>query len=141
MGFPLYDTCLFSLAVFNILSLCLISISLISMCLGVFILRFILYGTLCASWAWLTISFSMLRKFSTVISWKFFLILFLFLFSCNPYNSNVGAFDIVPEVSETILSSFHSFYFIPLFSSYFHHLIFQLMDLFLSFRYAATDCF
>ena len=72
MGFPLYDTCLFSLAVFNILSLCLISISLISMCLGVFILRFILYGTLCASWAWLTISFSMLRKFSAAISSKIF---------------------------------------------------------------------
>ena len=37
--------------------------------------------------------------------------LFLFFF-WDPYNSNVGAFDIVPAVSETILSSFHSFYFI-----------------------------
>ena len=48
----------------------------------------------------------------------------------SPYNSNVGAFDIVPEVSETILSSFHSFYFILLFRSYFHHFIFQLTDSF-----------
>jgi len=39
-------------------------------------------------------------------------------------------FDIVPEVSETILSSSHSFYFILLFKSYFHHFIFQLTDLF-----------
>ena len=30
-------------------------------------------------------------------------------FFWDPYNSNVGAFDVVPEVSETILTSFHSF--------------------------------
>ena len=41
---------------------------------------------------------------------KNFLIPFLFLFFFgDPYNSNVGAFDIVPDVSETVLSSFHSF--------------------------------
>ena len=50
MGFPLYITCCFSLAAFNILSLCLILVSLISMCLGVFLLGLILYGTLSASW-------------------------------------------------------------------------------------------
>ena len=44
MGFPLIVTCCFSLAAFNIL--CLIFVSLISMCLGVFLLGFILYGTL-----------------------------------------------------------------------------------------------
>ena len=50
MGFPLYVTCCFSLAAFNILSFCLVFVSLISMCLGVFLLGFILYGTLYASW-------------------------------------------------------------------------------------------
>ena len=50
MEFPLYVTSCFSLATFNILSLCLIFVNLISMCLGVFLLGFILYGTLCASW-------------------------------------------------------------------------------------------
>ena len=50
MGFPLYLTCCFSLDGFNIISLCLVFVSLISMCLGVFLLGFILYGTLCASW-------------------------------------------------------------------------------------------
>ena len=50
MRFPLYVTCCFSLAAFNILSLCLVFLSLISMYLGVFLLGFILYGTLCASW-------------------------------------------------------------------------------------------
>ena len=50
MGFPLCVTCCFSLAAFSILSLCLVFVSLISTCLGVFLLGFILYGTLCASW-------------------------------------------------------------------------------------------
>ena len=50
MGFSFYVTCCFSLAAFNILSLCLVFVSLISMCLGVFLLGFILYGTLCAFW-------------------------------------------------------------------------------------------
>ena len=49
MGFPLYATCCFSLAAFNSLSLCLVFVSLISMCLGIFLLQFILYGTLCTS--------------------------------------------------------------------------------------------
>ena len=48
----------------------------------------------------------------------------------DPYNSNGGVFDMIPEVSETILSSFGSFYFILLFKSYFHHFIFQLTDSF-----------
>jgi len=46
---------------------------------------------------------------------KKFLIPFLLLFFFwDPYYSNVDVFDIVPEVSETILGSFHSFYFILL---------------------------
>ena len=72
---------------------------------------------------------------------KFFLIPFLFLFFWDPYNLNVGAFDVVPEVSEVILSSFHSFYFMLLFRSYFHHFIFQLIDSFFCFRYSAIDSF
>ena len=40
MGFPLYVTCCFSLAAFNTLSLCLVSVSLINMCLDVFLLGF-----------------------------------------------------------------------------------------------------
>ena len=42
MGFPLYVTSCFSLNDFNILSLCLISVSLINMCLDVFLLGFTL---------------------------------------------------------------------------------------------------
>ena len=58
------------LLLFNILYLCLVFVSLISMSLGMFLLGFILYGALCTSWTWLTISFPMLEKFSTIISSK-----------------------------------------------------------------------
>jgi len=78
MGFTLYVTCCFSLAAFNILYLRSVFVSLISMCLGMFPLGFILYGTLCAFWTWLTISFSMLGKFSTIISSKIFSYPFFF---------------------------------------------------------------
>ena len=72
---------------------------------------------------------------------KNFLIPFLFPFFSDPYNSNVGAFDIVPEVSETVLSSFNSFYFILLFRSYFHRFLFQLTDSFFCFIYSDIDSF
>ena len=42
------------------------------MCLGLFLFGFILYGTLCASWTWVAISFPMLGKFSTIISSNIF---------------------------------------------------------------------
>ena len=77
-GFPLYVTCCSSLAAFNILSLYVVSVSLTTMCLGVFLLGFILYGTLYASHTWLTTSFFMLGKFSTIISSKIFSYPFFF---------------------------------------------------------------
>ena len=93
MGVLLYVICCFSLVSFNILSLSLIFISLITMCLSVFFFGFILPGTLCTSWIWLIISFPKLGKFSAIISSNRFLSL-LFSF-WNPYNVNVGAFNVV----------------------------------------------
>ena len=78
MEFPLYVTCCFFLLLFNILSLCLVFVSLISMCLGMFLLGFMLYGTLCTSLIWLNIFFPMLEKFSTIISLKNFSYPFFF---------------------------------------------------------------
>ena len=122
MGFPLYVTCCFSFAAFNILSLCLTFVSLISMCLGVFLLGFILYGTLCLleliDYLFFLVgeifNYDLLKIFSYPFS---SLLLWMF-------NSDVGAFGTVPEVSETILSSFHSFHFNLLFKSYFHRCFF-----------------
>ena len=67
MGVPLYVICRFSLAAFNNFSLSLIFANLVTMCLCVFLVGFILYGTQCASWTWVAISFPMLGKFSTII--------------------------------------------------------------------------
>ena len=50
-------------------------------------------------------------------------------------------FNMVPEVSETLICPLHSFYFILLFRSYFHLFIFQLTCLFFCFRYSAIDFF
>ena len=72
MGIPLHVVFYFFFAAFNIFSLNLIFVSLINMCLGVFLLGFILYGALCASWTWVAISFPMLGKFSTIISSNIF---------------------------------------------------------------------
>ena len=76
MGIPF--CVIFPLTAFNICSLCLIFVSLINMCLGVFHLGFILFGTLWVSWTWVAISFSILGRVSTIISssifsWPFFL--------------------------------------------------------------------
>ena len=139
MGFPLHVTCCFSLAASNILYLYLVFVSVISIFLGMFLLGFILYGTLCASWTWLfpfpcwgNFQLWSLQKFFHTLSFSLLLV---------PYNSNVGVFYIVPEVSETILSSLHSFYFILVFRSYFHHFIFQPTYSFFCFRYSAIDSF
>ena len=93
MGFPLYVTCCFSLAAFNILSLCLVFVSLTSMCLGVFLFGFTLWGTLCL----LDLIDYYLFHVGEIFNYnlfKNFLIPFPFLF-WDPYNLNVGVFDIV----------------------------------------------
>ena len=142
MGIPLHIIHCFSIAAFNIFSLNLIFISLNNMCLGIFLLEFILYGTLSASWAWVTISFPMLGKFSTIISLNIFLRHFLFLFFLwDPYNLNVVAFNVVPEVSETVFISFHSFFFILFLCSYFHHSMLQLTFSFFRLSYSVIDSF
>ena len=69
-------------------------------------------------WTWVAISFPILGKFSTTVSssifsWSFFFVFFFW----DSYDSNVGAFDVVPEVSEVVLIFFLIFF---LFSSLFH---------------------
>ena len=91
MGIPLCVTYCFSLAVFNICCLHLIFVNLINMCLGVFHLGFILFGTLWVSWTWVAISVPILGKFSTIISSSIFSCpFFLFSSSGTPMTQMLG---------------------------------------------------
>ena len=73
-------------------------------------------------WIWVAISFLILGKFlaiitSSIFSWSFFFVFFFW----DTYDLNVGAFNIVPEVSEVVFISFNSFSFFPLcFISFIH---------------------
>ena len=117
-GYKNKTPCCFSLAAFNICSLCLIFVNLINMCLGVFHLGFILFGTL---WVFLDLGDYFLLQFMEVFNYyllKDFLLTFLFVvFFWNSYDSNVGVFNIVLEVSEIVLISFNLFF---LFSTLIH---------------------
>ena len=117
VGIPLCVIYCFSLAAFNICSLCLTFASLINMCHGVFHLGFFLFGIL----GFLDLCNYFLPHFKEVFSYflfEYFLMVFLFaFFFWDSYDSNVGAFHIVPEVPEVVLISFDSFFF---FSSLLH---------------------
>ena len=52
------------LVTFNIFPLSLIFVSSINTCLGMLLLGFMLYGTLCSYWTWVRVSFPILEKFS-----------------------------------------------------------------------------
>ena len=127
-GFPCMLLVAFPLLIV-IFFLCVSSLLVWLVCDSVcFSTMLILYRTICASWSWLTISFPMLGKFSTIISSNFFSDPFSHLcFSKDAYNSNDSAFNIFLDVSETILNSFQSFPLILLFRSYLHHSPFQLI--------------
>ena len=82
-------------------------LNLINMCLGVFCLGFILFGTLWVSWTWAVISFSVLGKFSTHLKY------FLFVFSFQDSLAlNVGHLILSQrslELSSFLLVCFHFF--------------------------------
>ena len=123
MGIPLCVICCFSLAAFNICSLCLIFVNLINMYLGVFHLGLILFGTLWVSWTWMAISFPILGRFSAIISSSIFSWPF-FLSPGTPMIQMLGHL-ILPQRSLR-LSSFLLilFSFFPLCFLYFYHSIF-----------------
>ena len=84
------------------------------MCLGLFHCGFILFGTL----GLLDLGGYFLPHFREVFNYyllKYFLMPFLFVvFFWDTYDLNVGAFNIVPEVSEVVLISFNSSFFFHL---------------------------
>ena len=69
---------------------------------------------------------------------KYFLIAFLFvLFFWDPYDSNVGPLNVVPEVSDTVLISFYPVFFMLLCFSYFCYSIYQLTSMVCCFSHSA----
>ena len=111
MGIPLCVIFYFFRAAFNFCSLCLIFVNLINMCFGVFCLGFTLFGTLWVSWTWVGYFLPHFREVFNYYLLEYFLMVFLFVFFFwNSYDLNVGAFNIVPEVSEVVLISFNSFF-------------------------------
>ena len=72
---------------------------------------------------------SCVREVFNYYLFKYFLRPFFFFF-WNPYSSNVGAFNGIPEVSESVLISFHYFFFILFHGRHFHHSIFQVTYVF-----------
>ena len=106
MGIPLCIICCFSLAAFNICALCLI-FDVLSNSPWVY--------RVWDSLGFLDLCNYFLPHFGEVFSYyllKYFLTVFRFvLFFQDSYDLNVGAFNIVPEISEVVLISFNSFFF------------------------------
>ena len=115
MAIPLCVICCFSLAAFNICSLCLIFVNLINMCLGVFCLGFVLLGTLWVSWTWVTISYPHFREVFNYYFLKYFLIACLLSsFSGTPIFRMLGCFTLFQRslrLSSFILILFSFFLF------------------------------
>ena len=66
---------------------------LITVCLGVFLLRFVLYGNLYVSWTWVTVSD--VSEFFSYYILKCFLRPFLCLLTLwDPYSEDLRAFDV-----------------------------------------------
>ena len=117
-------------------------VSLINVCLDVFLHGFILYGTVLASWTLVTVSFTMLGKFFYYVFFKHLLKTPIFFFFCATSNSNVCVFNVIPVLSETVLICFNHFsLFILLHSGNFHHYIFLFIHPFFFLTYSAIDSF
>jgi len=122
MRIPLFVIYCFSLGAFNICGfLCLIFVNMINMCLGVLPWVYPVWHSL----GFLDLGDNFLPQFREVFNYyllKYFLMVFLFVFCFwDSYDSNVGAFNTVPEVS---LSSFLLIHFSFFLSDYFYHSIF-----------------
>ena len=119
---PLYIICCFSLVTFNIFS-SLIFVNLINICIGMFLLVFILYGTLLPGLWWL-FPFPCYRSFQ-LLSLQIFYQAFFHSLLLGSLKWECWCVNIVPEVSQTV--SFLSFFFLySVHWSYFHQSISQL---------------
>ena len=134
MGNPLYIICCFSLVAF-VFNFCQLDFY-VAWCGPPWV--YPAWDSLCFL-DWVSVSFPMLGKFSAVTSSNIFSGPFPSLFSFwDPYNVNVDAFNIVPEVSDC-LHFFSFFVFILFHSSDFHQSVFQLTYSFFCLIYSADS--
>ena len=82
-----------------------------------------LYGTLCTSWTWVTISFSVLGKFSTIISSNIFSVPFSF---SSSRTSIIWMLVLLMLFWRSLRRSHFFSFFILVHGSYFCHSVFQL---------------
>ena len=107
MGIPLCVICCFSLQLLIFFSLCLTFITWL-ICVGCFALGINPESPVWDSLGFLDLGDNILPHFREVFNYyllKYFFMVFLFVFFWDSYDLNVGAFNIVPEVSEIVLIS------------------------------------
>ena len=115
---------------------------MITVCISVFLLSFVLLETLCASWTWLTTSFPMLGKFSSVSSSDVF---------SGPFSlSSPSGTPMVQMLVRLMLSQrsvglsslfFLSFFYVMFRGSDFRHSVLQVIYPFFCLRYPAINFF
>jgi len=127
------------LLIFPLLSL--IFVRLVTVCLGVFLLGFILPGTFCASWTWLTVSFSILRTFSAIVSSDIFSGPFSLSSPSGTPIMWILVHLMLSRRSQYVLISFHSFFCILLHGSDLHQSILQVIYPFFCLSYYVVDFF
>ena len=115
---------------------------MITVYLGVFLLEFILPGTLCASWTWLTIYFPMSGKFPAIISLNIFSGAFSFSSFSGILIMQILVCLMLSQRSPR-LSSFFSFFlfYILFYSSDFHHSVLQVIYPWFCLSYSAVGSF
>ena len=127
----------FSIVAFKILSLSLIFVSLITMCLCVFLLRFILPGILCTSWTWLFL-FPCWGSFQL----SSLQIIFLGPFSPSfPFRIPRTWMLVCLTLSQRSLRLSSFFFYILFWGSDFHHSVLQVTYPFFCLSYSAIDSF
>ena len=107
-----------------------------------FLLGFILHGSLYTSQTWVAVSFPMLGKFLTIISLNIFSDHFFSLLLLGLSISNVSVFIVVAEFSGSVFNFFHSFFFLnPVPWPLFPHCVFHFTFSFLCLSYSAIHSF
>ena len=139
MGVPLQLTC-FSLLLLLESSLFL-TFAILLICLGMSLFEFILFGTLCASYTWISASFLNFGKFSAIISSNTFSIPFCLSSSSGTSITHRLAYFILFHRFCMLLSFFHLFFCLLFWLGYFQcSILYNWASLVSSGKESACQC-